>query len=51
MVLVNFSIAVREHLYGTFEQRWVGSGGAVSRPAGSHDLNPFDLFLWGYLKL
>ncbi|KAJ8889274.1 hypothetical protein PR048_008772 [Dryococelus australis] len=30
--------------------RWIGRGGPVQWPARSHDLNPLDVFLWGYLK-
>lgn len=47
---VNISIVIREHLHGTFDQKWVESGGPISCPEISLHLNPLDLFLWGYLK-
>lgn len=41
---------VREFLNQTFENSWIGRGGAIQWPPRSPDLSPNDFFLWGYLK-
>jgi hypothetical protein len=46
----NFRAQTHQHLNTKFPDRWLGSGGPVSWPTRSPDLNPLDFFLWGHLK-
>ena len=42
---------VREYLYETCPNRWLGRGGPVAWPPRSPDLTtPFDYYLWGHMK-
>jgi hypothetical protein len=48
--LVYFSRAVRDVLYNTYHDRWIGRGGPTAWPPRSPDLNPLEFNLWGHLK-
>ncbi|GBL96142.1 hypothetical protein AVEN_104363-1 [Araneus ventricosus] len=41
---------VREPLYTTFPQRWIGRGAVMAWPPRSPDLTPLDFYLWGNVK-
>ncbi|GBM99304.1 hypothetical protein AVEN_258405-1 [Araneus ventricosus] len=41
---------VREFLYTTFPQRWIGSGAVMAWPPRSPDIAPLDFYLWDYVK-
>lgn len=46
----HFGQNVRDHLYATFGQHWVGRGGPTPWPPRSPDLTPLDFYLWGRMK-
>ncbi|XP_076246520.1 histone-lysine N-methyltransferase SETMAR-like [Calliopsis andreniformis] len=46
----HFGQQVRQYLNQRFEGRWIGRSGSIPWPPRSPDLNPFDFFLWGYIK-
>jgi hypothetical protein len=41
---------IRNWLNNNFPERWIGTYGLGLWPARSPDLNPCDIFLWGYIK-
>jgi hypothetical protein len=43
--------AARRYLNRKLPGRWIGTGGPISWPPRSPDLNPLDFYLWGHLKL
>lgn len=47
----NFGSAMREHFDATYPGRWIARGGPVASPPSSPDLNTFDSFFLGHLKL
>ncbi|GBO45408.1 hypothetical protein AVEN_253867-1 [Araneus ventricosus] len=42
--------SVQQYIRDTFQQQVIGYGDCVEWPPRSPDLNPFDSFLWGYIK-
>ncbi|GBL93010.1 hypothetical protein AVEN_54646-1 [Araneus ventricosus] len=42
--------SVQQCIRDTFQQQVIGYGGCVEWPPRSPDLNPLDIFLWGYIK-
>ncbi|GBL96422.1 hypothetical protein AVEN_43734-1 [Araneus ventricosus] len=42
--------SVQQYIRDTFQKQFIGYGGCVEWPPHSHDLNPLDFFLWGYIK-
>ncbi|GBM64837.1 hypothetical protein AVEN_197055-1 [Araneus ventricosus] len=42
--------SIQQYIRDTFQQQVIGYGGCVEWPSRSPDLNPLDLFLWGYIK-
>lgn len=46
----HYSINVRNHINGTFRERWIGRGSLFPWPARSPDLTCLDFYLWGRLK-
>jgi hypothetical protein len=43
-------LALWEFFNSMFPEQWVGRGGPTALPARSHDFNPLDFYLSGYLK-
>lgn len=46
----HYSINVRNHINGTFRERWIGKGSLFPWLARSPDLTCLDFYLWGRLK-
>ena len=46
----HFSLAARNFILATFQNRVIGRGSTIHCPARSCDLTPMDFFLWGYIK-
>lgn len=46
----HYSINVRNHINGTFRERWIGRGSLFPWPARSPDLTCLDFYFWGRLK-
>lgn len=46
----HFSRRVRDYLYVSYPNKWIGKGSIVSWPARSPDLTCLDFYLWGRLK-
>lgn len=46
----HFERNVRQWMDRHFNNRWIGRGGPIARPARSPDLTPCDFFLWGWVK-
>ena len=44
------SVVVRNHFNAVFPGCWIGREGPIPWPARSPDLNPLQLFIWGYLN-
>ena len=42
--------SVRDYLYKTFGDKWIGRTGPINWPVRSPDLSPLDYFLWAHLK-
>ncbi|GBM50481.1 hypothetical protein AVEN_127542-1 [Araneus ventricosus] len=42
--------SVQQYIRDTFQQQVIGHGGCVEWPPRSPDMNPWDFFLWGYIK-
>ncbi|GBM29608.1 hypothetical protein AVEN_130086-1 [Araneus ventricosus] len=42
--------SIQQCIRNTFHQQVIGYGGCVEWLPRSPDLNPFDFFLWGYIK-
>ena len=46
----HYSLAVRQFLNDTFQNKWIGRCGPISWPPRSPDLTPLDYFLGGHVK-